>query len=109
MPRSSYCAWTQPRVTCTTWMTRGWQIPATRDGWASEDVSLRVQALVIGTAELEGLELCRSGAATHTCVVCISGMALVDSRNVSQPQVTTPRLAPRPDLQESAHVCVMIV
>ena len=65
MPRSSYCAWTQPRVTCTTWMTRGWQIPATRDGWASEDVSLRVQALVIGTAELEGLELCRSGAATH--------------------------------------------
>ena len=56
--------------------------------WAS-DASLRVQAL-IGRAELEGLELCRSGAADRTCVVCISGMALVDSRNVSQLQVTTP-------------------
>jgi hypothetical protein len=56
--------------------------------WAS-DASLRVQAL-IGKAELEGLELCRSGAADRICVVCISGMALVDGRNVSQLQVTTP-------------------
>jgi hypothetical protein len=56
--------------------------------WAS-DASLRVQAL-IGRAELEGLELCRSGAADRICVVCISGMALVDGRNVSQLQVTTP-------------------
>ena len=56
--------------------------------WAS-DASLRVQAL-IGRAELEGLELCRSGAADRICVVCISGMALVDSRNLSQLQVTTP-------------------
>ena len=54
--------------------------------WAPDD-PLQVLG-PIQEADLAALRLCRSGARTSTSVVCLSGMALLDSKRVSHLQVS---------------------
>ena len=54
--------------------------------WAPDD-PLQVLG-PIREADLAALRLCRSGARTSTSVICLSGMALLDSKRVSHLQVS---------------------